>query len=106
MAAHDFQLYVTMTCPYCARVRRYMAEAGIEIPLHDIQADEEAYQTLKRVGGKTQVPCLFIDGEPMYESLDIIAWLKDNVAGPDAPEFVLEPEGQYETGAACMLRRD
>ena len=33
---------------------------------------------LVRVGGKMQVPCLFIDGNPMYESLDIIQWLKDN----------------------------
>ena len=27
-----------------------------------------------------QVPCLFIDGAPMYESLDIISWLEANPA--------------------------
>ena len=29
-------------------------------------------------GGKEQVPCLFIDGKPLYESLDIIAWLEEH----------------------------
>ncbi|WP_373454247.1 glutathione S-transferase N-terminal domain-containing protein [Halanaerobium congolense] len=28
---------------------------------------------------KRQVPCLFIDGEPLYESSDIINWLKSNL---------------------------
>jgi glutaredoxin len=32
------------------------------------------------VGGKHQVPCLFIDGDPMYESDDIVAWMKRELA--------------------------
>ena len=43
--------------------------------MKNIHADDEADATLVRVGGKHQVPCLFIDGDPMYESLDIIDWL-------------------------------
>ncbi|MBS4843870.1 MAG: glutathione S-transferase domain-containing protein, partial [Collinsella sp.] len=31
------------------------------------------------VGGKRQVPCLFIDGKPLYESSDIIAWVQENL---------------------------
>ena len=46
------------------------------ITLKDIHASAEADAELVRVGGKRQVPCLFIDGEPLYESLDIIAWLE------------------------------
>lgn len=34
-----------------------------------------------KIGGKTQVPCLVIDGKPLYESLDIIEWLKTNYKG-------------------------
>ena len=30
--------------------------------------------------GSTQVPCLFIDGEAMFESLDIIDWMRTNLA--------------------------
>ena len=33
---------------------------------------------LKEKTGRTQVPCLFIDDVPMFESADIIAWLKKN----------------------------
>ncbi|MBE6736814.1 MAG: NrdH-redoxin, partial [Ruminococcaceae bacterium] len=36
----------------------------------------EDRRRLIEVGGYEQVPCLFIDGKPMYESLDIIDWLK------------------------------
>ncbi len=35
-------------------------------------------QALLDVGGKTQVPCLVIDGKALYESNDIIEWLKEN----------------------------
>ena len=41
--------------------------------------DREDRLELIRVGGKQQVPCLFIDGKPMYESLDIVEWLRANL---------------------------
>ena len=44
------------------------------------ETEEGAEQRLVELGGKAQVPCLVIDGEPMYESDDIIAWLAENVA--------------------------
>ena len=44
--------------------------------LHDIHKNEADRQRLIEAGGKEQVPCLFIDGKPMYESLDIIDWLE------------------------------
>ena len=28
--------------------------------------------------GSTQVPCLFINGKPMFESLDIIDWMQQS----------------------------
>ena len=71
------ELYYYPECPYCQRVLNAMRKnrwQGIE--LKNIHADAEADATLVRVGGKHQVPCLFIDGRPMYESLDIIAWLE------------------------------
>ena len=40
--------------------------------------DREDRLELIRVGGKQQVPCLFIDGKPMYESMDIVEWLRAN----------------------------
>ena len=52
-----------------------MKSKGIELPLKDTTADPVARQRLLDVGGKTQVPCLFIDGKPLYESNDIIDYL-------------------------------
>jgi glutaredoxin 3 len=46
--------------------------------LTDLQ-DPQAREELVRVGGKATVPCLFINKKPMYESADIIAYLKDRV---------------------------
>ncbi len=74
--AKQLELYYYPECPYCQRVLRAIASNGYEgIVLKNIHADAEADATLVRVGGKHQVPCLFIDGVPMYESLDIIDWL-------------------------------
>lgn len=70
-----YELYVRYTCPYCVKVLDFMEKNGIELPLRDISADAEALQTLRTKGGKQQVPCLFIDGVPLYESDDIIAYL-------------------------------
>lgn len=73
-------LYHMPSCPYCLKVRRYMEAHDMEIPLRDITANPAARDQLKRVGGKVQVPCLFIDGTPLYESDDIITYLSTHVA--------------------------
>lgn len=78
MATHDLVLYIRRTCPFCVKVLGYLERRGIEVPLRDISADAEAAATLVEVGGKRQVPCLFIDGKPLYESDDIIAWFDAN----------------------------
>ncbi len=71
------ELYYYPECPYCQRVLVAIRRHGWKgIELKNIHADPVADATLVRVGGKHQVPCLFIDGAPMYESLDIIAWLE------------------------------
>ncbi|MDY4042040.1 MAG: glutaredoxin [Collinsella sp.] len=69
-------LYFRPFCPYCNKVLAYMKDNNIEIPTRNIAADADAAAELERVGGKTQVPCLFIDGKPLYESDDIIAHLE------------------------------
>lgn len=70
------ELYKKDSCPFCQRVMRYLAKSGrSDVIFHDTVKDQGAAEKLTAVGGKLQVPCLFIDGEPMYESMDIIAWL-------------------------------
>lgn len=70
------ELYIMPGCPFCRKVLSYMERRGIEIPLRDITANPNDRSTLQNVGGKVQVPCLFIDGKPLYESDDIIAYLE------------------------------
>jgi glutaredoxin len=72
-------LYYFEGCPYCQRVRDYLGQNEISIPLKDIHANPAYREELLRLGGgRSQVPCLVIDGKPLYESLGIIVWLKDN----------------------------
>lgn len=76
---HELVLYVMTGCPYCMKVKRFLADNGVTIPERNILANAKAEQTLIAVGGKRQVPCLFIDGRPLYESNDIIAWVQENL---------------------------
>ena len=71
------ELYMFDTCPFCSRVLKYLDESGrTDVELHNIHKNEADRQRLIEVGGVEQVPCQFVDGVPMYESLDIIDWLK------------------------------
>ena len=76
---HELVLYVMTGCPYCIKVKRFLADSSVNIPERNISTDTEAEQTLIAVGGKRQVPCLLIDGKPLYESSDIIAWVQKNL---------------------------
>ncbi len=74
-------LYVGTTCPFCKKVESFMEEKGIDsVEIKNIDEDKEAREYLIEKGGKKQVPCLFIGEEPLYESLDIIKYLKENLA--------------------------
>lgn len=71
------ELFKFDSCPYCQRVMKYIKDNDrTDIIYRDIRRDPQALEILVTVGGMEQVPCLFINGEPLYESLDIIDWLK------------------------------
>lgn len=73
------ELYKKDTCPYCHRVMSYIEQSGrTDVEYKDIIESDENRQRLVEVGGKQQVPCLFIDGDPLYESMDIINWLEEH----------------------------
>lgn len=72
-------LYHMPFCPYCVRVFRYLEKKGIAISMKNIQENAGYRQELIQIGGKGQVPCLLIDGKPLYESLDIIAWFESRL---------------------------
>ena len=74
----DLVLYHFNGCPYCQRVRDFLTKEKINVPMKDVHQSAAYKEELFKIGGKTQVPCLVIDGKALYESLDIIEWLKKN----------------------------
>ncbi len=75
-------LYEKPTCPYCQKVLAYMQEQDIACELKNT-LEPGVRDELIAIGGKGQVPCLVIDGQPMYESDDIIMYLHGLVAADE-----------------------
>ena len=74
------KLIIAMPCPYCIRVIDYIEKHHIQsIEIHDTGWDQNEHQKLKETYGKSQVPLLLINDSPLYESSDIINYLKDNM---------------------------
>ena len=80
-----YQLFKSDTCGFCYRVRAYVGQLGMDLPLRDINSDADAFRELLQGGGRSMVPCLRIERtgdqgievEWMYESLDIMRYLGD-----------------------------
>lgn len=73
-------LYIRPSCPYCLRVMDACQVLGIQPEMRNI-AEGAHLEALMVGGGKRQVPCLRVLDEQggahwLYESLDIIAYLK------------------------------
>lgn len=77
-------LYVKTGCPFCGKVKNTIAELGIEDQIEELNiADEGVVDELMEKGGQRMVPFL-IDSDnevSMYESDDIVAYLKEHYAG-------------------------
>ena len=70
-------LYINPRCPYCKKVTDYLANHPRKITIKNTDEGKNK-EELRKIGGKTQVPCLVIDQKALYESDDIIQWLKDH----------------------------
>lgn len=73
------ELFCRTTCPYCVKVLNFMEKNDIQgVEIKEISINNEFEKELIMIGGKRQVPCLVIDGMAMYESDDIIQWLREH----------------------------
>lgn len=82
-------LYEYSSCPFCARVRRFLGELGEDVESRDVSRVREHLEELVRSTGRQMVPCLRIedaDGsvEWMPESADIIAYLGQHFSDAQA----------------------
>lgn len=75
----ELTLYYLPECPFCNKVLSFLEEQQISINKKNIQEDAAIKQELLNIGGKTQVPCLIINGKALYESSDIVEWLKKHL---------------------------
>ena len=71
-------LYINATCPFCKKVLHALDEIDKSVQIKDISTDDNLREELVDIGGKKQVPCIVINGNPKYESSEIIQWLIDN----------------------------
>lgn len=73
-------LYKYDSCAFCQRVFRAIDELGLAVEYRDVQTDSAYRRELHERTGRTTVPCLIVDGEAMFESSDIVAWLRGQFA--------------------------
>ena len=78
---NNLSLYHYQGCPYCVVTRKALGQLDIDVAQRDIIQQPKYRSELMIGGGKTQVPCLRIEGENgkvswMYESADIIKYLR------------------------------
>lgn len=71
-------LFLSDTCPYCKKVMDFASDNGIKYNKIDINNEDNILRLLT-IGGKEQVPFLYnpMDDTKMYESEDIIKYLKE-----------------------------
>jgi glutaredoxin 3 len=68
------ELYTTMWCPFCARAKALLDRKGVAYT--NVDLDEEPNrrdEMIKRSGGRRTVPQIFIDGEHIGGSDDLVA---------------------------------
>jgi glutaredoxin 3 len=77
------ELYFFPECPYCRKVIGAIDDLGLKdrVVFHNARSDSKEKEALVELTGKTQVPCLVIDGKPMHESEDIKEYLYQTFGG-------------------------
>lgn len=73
------KLIIADPCPFCVLVTDFIKEHNISsVEIHDTQWNQEEHEALRKKYGKSQVPLLLINDSPLFESLDIIKYLREN----------------------------
>ena len=70
----EVELYTTMFCPYCARARALLERKGVAYADIDILAEPvRRGEMIRRAGGRATVPQIFINGEHIGGSDELVA---------------------------------
>ncbi|MCK9174043.1 MAG: glutathione S-transferase N-terminal domain-containing protein [Desulforhopalus sp.] len=78
------KLYLRADCPYCRKVLNAVEKMGLQEQqdyiIIDAQAGTPGRDVVLKTGGKAMVPFLMDGDHSMYESDDIIAWIRKKYA--------------------------
>jgi glutaredoxin 3 len=70
----EVEMYTTMFCPYCSRARALLKQKGVSFLDRDIEAEPDLRaEMIARSGGRRTVPQIFINGEHIGGSDELIA---------------------------------
>jgi glutaredoxin 3 len=70
----EVELYMTMFCPYCTRARALLERKGAAYAEFDILEEPgRRSEMIRRAGGRTSVPQIFINGEHIGGSDELAA---------------------------------
>ncbi|MEX0799304.1 MAG: glutathione S-transferase N-terminal domain-containing protein [Bacteriovoracaceae bacterium] len=74
------ELYYYEECPFCARALQKINRLGLtdKIELKNTRENPAFREEHLQKTGRATVPSLYIDGNPMFESEDIMRWLEEN----------------------------
>jgi glutaredoxin 3 len=74
MAMAEVELYTTPFCPYCVRARALLERKGVAYTDIDIIGEPaRRAEMVRRAGGRTSVPQIFIRGEHIGGSDELVA---------------------------------
>jgi glutaredoxin-like YruB-family protein len=62
---HRVLVFTTPTCPWCTRVKSYLAQQRVPFREVDVSRDASAARDLVRRTGQVGVPVVEIDGRPV-----------------------------------------
>jgi len=78
----DIEIYTQPGCPYCARAMRLLEQKGVNFREISAPAGTPAREAaLRRSGGRTSVPQIFVDGHHIGGCDDLMAL--DHAGGLD-----------------------
>lgn len=70
----NIEIYTKATCPYCIRAKKLLDMKGVDYTEYEISNDPDKRQEMiQRACGRTTVPQVFIDGEHVGGSDDLMA---------------------------------
>lgn len=78
MRCPQLEFFFYNECFFCQKVLSEIDTLGIKVAYKNIYENQDNLKRLLSETGRKTTPCLFINGTPMFESQDIIDWLRDN----------------------------